>query len=311
MTDFQGIKDKKTGIVYFGKSANVAPAILEAAMTQQGVIFSVIKQSNGDSLFSDPHDPSHGVMEEITKFLDSRAQYKELGLAHKRGILLYGPPGTGKTATTSLLCKLFMEKTGGLVVHNGTNCLNFIHSVMRGVKDHDRDVPLMVVFDDITQVTEGLLQILDGQVQFDNVVYVFTTNYYNKLPPALKRPSRTDLHVHIADISDESARNYCINKFKDDSYKEIKSNLAKLKIKPTYAMLKEIMLLKKIYGNSTEQACRRVANCGTMTDDLENTQTGSGFRKMGFAASISPPAEVWDPVVEITEESPDNNNNKG
>ncbi len=299
MSEFHGIKDKK-GVVYFGRSENVAPAILEAVMTQQGVVFSVIKQANGDALFSDPADPSHGVMKEITKFLDSRPMYKELGLAHKRGILLYGPPGTGKTATTSLLCKLFMEKTGGLVVHNGTQCLNYIRSVLRGVKDHDRDVPLMVVFDDITQVTEGLLQVLDGQVQFDNVVYVFTTNYYNKLPAALKRPSRTDLHVHITDISDESANNYCLNKFKDDSYAEVKKTLGKSGVKPTYAMLKEIMLLKKIYGYTIEKACFRVMNINTLTDgDLDNVKAGNGNKTMGFLRNTpaAAPDTEFDPFI--------------
>ncbi len=255
-TDFQGITNGKA--VHFGKSSNIAPAILEATKTMLGIQFSIVKQANGDNLFSDPADPSHGVMKEISQFLDARDQYKALGLAHKRGVLLYGPPGTGKTATTSLLCKLFMEKTGGLVIHNGSNCLQFIRSVLRGVKDHDRDVPLMVVFDDITYVTPGLLQVLDGQVQFDNVVYVFTTNYYDKLPPALKRPSRTDLHVEISEISDASANNYCLNKFKDTSYSEIKATLKKSKVNPTYALLKEVLLLKNIYSLSVEDACKRV-----------------------------------------------------
>lgn len=264
----------KNQIVIHGLSSKDGFALGKSQPLKEG-IYSVMEQDFGPRIFTplkddpeaemlvpDKTDPSHAIMTEITKFLDSRALYDKFKVMHKRGIVLYGPPGTGKTATLSMLSRLFVEKVGGWVLTNAGEIS--LSDTVREIRSHDPDRPIMMVFDDIghRDVHPGLLSFMDGQEQISNIVFVFTTNYYATLPAALKRPSRTDLHFEIKGMTDAAAAGFCKAKFFDDDFKPVKAAFAKEKIALTYAVLKEVMLLRHVYGLTPAAALKRIKKSG-------------------------------------------------
>jgi SpoVK/Ycf46/Vps4 family AAA+-type ATPase len=224
---------------------------------------------NAERLIPDKSDPSHAIMSEISKFLESKALYDKFSVMHKRGIVLYGPPGTGKTATLKMLTNLFVEKTNGWVITNGADI--DLRGTMHEIRGYDPNRAIMVVFDDVNvrQIGQDLLSLMDGQEQISNVVFVFTTNYFDTLPAALKRPSRTDLHFEIKGMTDAAAASFCKAKFGDDDFKSVKAAFAKHKVGLTYAVLKEAMLLRHVYGMTPADALKRIKNSGAdfVSDD--------------------------------------------
>ena len=87
--------------------------------------------------------------------------------------------------------------------------------------DNDRYVILLDEVDTLFADREGdddsvkkertakLLSFLDGPTSPNNVVFVLTTNFYDKLDKAAIREGRIDLEVELGDISKSAARDMC------------------------------------------------------------------------------------------------------
>ncbi|KAG6506305.1 hypothetical protein ZIOFF_031628 [Zingiber officinale] len=107
------------------------------------------------------------VVEDLDRFVRRKEYYRKIGRAWKRGYLLYGPPGTGKSSLIAAMA-------------------NFLH---------------FDVYDlGLSEVTlSGLLNFVDGlwSSAADERIIVFTTNYKDRLDPALLRPGRMDMHIHM------------------------------------------------------------------------------------------------------------------
>ncbi|PHT71449.1 hypothetical protein T459_26553 [Capsicum annuum] len=108
------------------------------------------------------------IAKDLDRFVQRKDYYRRVGKAWKRGYLLYGPPGTGKSSLTAAVA----------------NYLNFD------------------VYDlELTEVTlSGLLNFIDGLWSScgDERIIIFTTNHIEKLDPALLRPGRMDMHIHMS-----------------------------------------------------------------------------------------------------------------
>lgn len=163
-----------------------------------------------DQIVELPDNPTSGVIRVIRKFWGLRQKYEDHGLIFKRGILLYGPPGSGKSVGINILANELIA-SGGIVL--------FMHDV--GATDHmlhkiraiEEGTPIIVIMEDIdsylTGYEEEILALLDGENQINNVCYVATTNYPEKLPRRLvNRPSRFDERVYIPMPSFASRRAY-------------------------------------------------------------------------------------------------------
>src|SRR5258705_13886621 len=68
----------------------------------------------------------------------------------------------------------------------------------------EKDRPLVIIFEDIENLCTGgstetlLLNVLDGLDQLENVVYLATTNYIEKLKERImNRPSRFDRRIYV------------------------------------------------------------------------------------------------------------------
>lgn len=159
-----------------------------------------------DDIFVLEDSVTDDIMAAMQKFWSKQNKYREFGFLWKRGVLLYGPPGTGKTCTVQLLAEE-VEKLGGVSVYIDNPGY---FAGLKTLRNIEPNKPLVIILEDIDSIIDNygesdVLSILDGEMQLDNVVFVATTNYIDKLPARLKnRPSRFDI---IRKINFPSAAN--------------------------------------------------------------------------------------------------------
>ncbi|KAI9120149.1 hypothetical protein K1719_008797 [Acacia pycnantha] len=178
------------------------------------------------------------IVKDLVKFKNGKDYYAKMGKPWKRGYLLYGPPGTGKSTMIAamanflnydiydleltsvennmMLRKLLIgiESKSIMVIEDIDCSLNFTEKRKEKKKEkkkpeeEDED-------DDYCKVTlSGLLNFIDGiwSALGGERIIVFTTNYVDKMDPALIRRGRMDKHVELSYCCYESfkvlAKNY-------------------------------------------------------------------------------------------------------
>ncbi|TFL07381.1 BCS1 N terminal-domain-containing protein [Pterulicium gracile] len=170
--------------------------------------------------------------EDVRKFLDRRNWYADRGIPYRRGYLLHGPPGSGKTS--------FIQSLAGSM--NYDICI--LNLSERGLTD-DRlnhllsNVPerSFILIEDVdaafnkrVQTSEdgyqsaltfsGFLNALDGVASGEERLIFMTTNHVEKLDPALIRPGRVDLDLHLDDASPTQARRLFLQFYGGDEESE-------------------------------------------------------------------------------------------
>lgn len=155
--------------------------------------------------------------------------YKKYNMISKLSVILYGEPGTGKSTFCQALAK-------HLNIHRimpiSPNTFETTSNVNSGFGEL---VPIIYSIDDIDCVCKSrddtkasksdslamanVLAFLDNPPTFffkanDGLMYpvsicVATTNYYDKLDPAVKRYGRFDLHIQMNEFDEELAREMC------------------------------------------------------------------------------------------------------
>lgn len=147
-----------------------------------------------------PDSPMALLVDEIETFWASAALYRKFGLVYKRGILLWGPPGGGKTIAIALLARELIARDGVLI---SVDTLESLPQALFTLRDIEPTRSLIVILEDFDELiaTSGesqILSVLDGETQTDNVVYIATTNYIERLGPRIaNRPSRFDRRIYV------------------------------------------------------------------------------------------------------------------
>lgn len=186
------------------------PGIYEPVMTNTGPAAERLNVSS-DGIYHLPDMATVQVLEEAEKFWASEPKYRTHHLLYKRGIILCGPPGGGKTVTIKLLMNELVKK-GGLVllVHH----INMATQVLKAIRRIEPTRNLIIVMEDIDEIINyngeaQVLSFLDGETNVDNVLYLATTNYPERLVGRIiNRPSRFDRRVEIGMPGDEARKAY-------------------------------------------------------------------------------------------------------
>ncbi|CAI0399138.1 unnamed protein product [Linum tenue] len=169
------------------------------------------------------------IIDDLVTFTESREFYSRIGKAWKRGYLLYGPPGTGKSTMIAAMANLLnydvydLELTAvkdntelrKLLIETTSKSIIVIEDIdcsldLTGQRKKNQNVG-----GGSSRVTlSGLLNFIDGlwSACGGERLIVFTTNYVEKLDPALIRRGRMDKHIELSYCSFEAfkvlARNY-------------------------------------------------------------------------------------------------------
>lgn len=194
----------------------------------------IAKQAlNIDELYELPSPEIESILSDIKIFWRKRETYKEYNFVHKRGILLYGDPGCGKSGIIQLCVKNLIQEENGIVINikEDEDFKAFVEFVPT-IRKIEPERPLIVILEDIDSLagedrysTTKLLNILDGVKQIENVVYIATTNYPEKLQERItNRPSRFDRRYEVQMPSRAIRESYIKNKLSVEDLKNI--NLA-------------------------------------------------------------------------------------
>ncbi|KAF8636097.1 hypothetical protein AX17_003802 [Amanita inopinata Kibby_2008] len=175
------------------------------------------------------------IVQDVKDFLQTEEWYLRAGIPYRRGYLLYGPPGTGKTSTIYALAGELGLEIYSLSLSSGFVDDNILQRAVSGLPKHsifllediDCAFPSREEEDEageqdrlpyarggattgrfgrnflwtapksvVTGVTmSGLLNVLDGVGSEDGKLFFATTNYIDRLDPALIRPGRIDKKV--------------------------------------------------------------------------------------------------------------------
>ncbi|XP_030521417.1 AAA-ATPase At3g28580-like isoform X3 [Rhodamnia argentea] len=218
-----------------------------------------------DTMAMEP-EKKREIMEDLVTFSKSKDFYARIGKAWKRGYLLYGPPGTGKSTMIAAMAnflhydvydleltavkdntdlrKLLIETTSkSIIVIEDIDCSLDLTGQRKkkgeklpledeSMDKLNKDIPRRDPYEDTTsKVTlSGLLNFIDGlwSACGGERLIVFTTNYVEKLDPALIRRGRMDKHIELS---------YCCF----EGFKVLAKNYLSLETHPMFDMVRRLM----------------------------------------------------------------------
>lgn len=210
----------------YDQAINDSIVIYEPETSTWRTFGNPIKKRSLNSVILDKNI-SNEISQDMIRFLRSEDWYNTHGINHQRGYLFYGPPGTGKTS--------YIKALAGALNYN----LAIFNVGSWHMDDHRlftlmNNVPpgTIILFEDIdccmpkTSRTgpanqnpetdqynkfagmqgsismSGLLNALDGIIGGQGRIICMTTNYIDRLDPALLRPGRCDMKQYFGHASD-------------------------------------------------------------------------------------------------------------
>ena len=233
----------------------IPSGIYKVGHDMQGLYFD-LHELKTDEILSFEDVRYNQVLNEINEFWSLRDNFNKMGFTHKRGIMLYGPPGTGK----SCLLKLAMAesvKEGNIVLVGES--IRDLHSGVIMIKDVEPNRKLLAVAEDVEQLSEhSLLQILDGDDQLENFLFLTTTNYIERIPPRVLRPSRIDRKIEVLNPPATGRRAYFKNKFEGRNIKDNVEEVVALTDGFSFAQLREFMVSVYCLKQDKKQVSERI-----------------------------------------------------
>lgn len=262
-----------------GVANELTPGVYFPRDTMRG-FFLVKKDVNTDNLLKLPDDPTGEVLEHVQDFWDRKDRFDKLGLMFKRGILLWGPQGSGKTSTMFQLMNQIVEQEGIVLLCDYPGDLAM---AIRMVREVEKERRIVVVMEDVDGIImrygdRTLTSILDGDENVDNVCFVATTNYPERLPPRLlNRPSRFDVVKFIGMPTEAARQAYIKHVLKGSISVSEAKEWAKQTEDMSIAQIKETIILVKVFDVELEEAINRVKNLGKIGNpQLEVSMMSNG-----------------------------------
>jgi len=151
---------------------------------------------------------SEKITADVQEFLKNPKWYADRGIPYRRGYLLYGPPGCGKSSFITALaghldmgiCLLNLsdrsltdDRLNHLLSVAPQQTLILLEDVDAAFVSREDSLKVKTAYEGLNRVTlSGFLNCLDGVASSEARVLFMTTNYKDRLDPALIRPGRVD-----------------------------------------------------------------------------------------------------------------------
>ncbi|KAI8030700.1 AAA-ATPase [Camellia lanceoleosa] len=171
-----------------------------------------------ETLAMDP-EMKKAIIDDLERFVRRKEFYKKVGKAWKRGYLLYGPPGTGKSSLIAAMANYLrfdiydLELTSlysnselrRILVSTTNRSIIVIEDIDCSVEMQDRLMAVEPGLPNTKLTLSGLLNFIDGLWSScgDERIIIFTTNHKDRIDPALLRPGRMDMHIHMSYCTNE------------------------------------------------------------------------------------------------------------
>lgn len=214
-------------------------------------------ESTHDELVHLPDPAYERVTNEMNHFLkpETKEKFAQLGYLYKRSSLLYGLPGTGKTSIVNRITENIIN-THGIVLMNPNP--GYLIAALEILKELQPESTVLVVFEELDQLLydyeSELLNILDGEIQKENVIYVATTNFIHKVPPRLMRPGRFSSIIEVGYPNVEARKAYLNTKIDSVRADNIAENSEGLSIDE----LKEVVQSVECFNYDSKEVISRI-----------------------------------------------------
>ncbi|XP_056289465.1 mitochondrial chaperone BCS1 isoform X2 [Pseudoliparis swirei] len=158
------------------------------------------------------------IVDDVKDFIGNPKWYTERGIPYRRGYLLYGPPGCGKSSFITALAgelgysiclmslsdqSLSDDRLNHLLSVAPQQSIILLEDVDAAFVSRDlRHAENPVAYQGMGRLTfSGLLNALDGVASSEARIVFMTTNFIDRLDPALIRPGRVDLKQYIGNCT--------------------------------------------------------------------------------------------------------------
>ncbi|KAM7277186.1 hypothetical protein ACFE04_019052 [Oxalis oulophora] len=244
-------------------------------------------------------DKKREIIEDLLTFSISKDFYARIGKAWKRGYLLYGPPGTGKSTMIAAIANLLnydvydLELTAvkdntelrRLLIDTTSKSIIVIEDIdcsldltgQRKNRSSSEDNENNLIEESPSRVTlSGLLNLIDGiwSACAGERIVVFTTNYVEKLDPALTRRGRMDKHVELSYCSFEGfrilAKNYLMLET-HPMFERVERLLKEVNITP--ADVAENLMPKSSSDDVEKRLSNLIQSLAAKREPIKNPQT--------------------------------------
>jgi len=175
-------------------------------------------------------------------FTDDGHFFTTYNIPYKRGILLYGKPGNGKTT----LVKSIANSIDAPVVYWQITEHTSSYTIREVFSSVAKIAPMVLVIEDIDSMPEHVrsvfLNILDGSTSKEGIFLIGTTNYPEKIDPALiNRSGRFDRAYELKLPTKEMRKQYLVMKKMDQFLSEEDLNMVVEKTNSfSFAQLNEL-----------------------------------------------------------------------
>ncbi len=239
--------------------------------TPEGRFYFKEKEMIFEDIVGLPDMQTNRVLADINKFWDpkTKTKYDQLGLIYKRGILMHGTQGTGKSSCIFKVCEEFTKNNGVVIFNPPTSWLPIIVQQMQSVEP---DRKILVIFEEFDEYcdTGEFLNLLDGELQLNNIVYIATTNHIEAIPPRIKnRPSRFAQVIEIGKPTFNDRMSYLSSKLSNILTLGELEDVAFKTDGFVLDQVKDVVISTFIFDNSIDDA---VAKIKTFNSAEENAQ---------------------------------------
>ncbi|GAB1610259.1 mitochondrial chaperone BCS1-like [Argonauta hians] len=179
------------------------------------------------------HGVSDRILTDINEFVSSVKWYTDRGIPYRRGYLMYGPPGCGKSSYIMALAgqldyhicvmnlserSLTDDRLSHLLTIAPEQSIVLLEDIDAAFLNRDLSTENPAAYQGFGRLTlSGLLNALDGVASAEGRIVFMTTNYIDRLDPALIRPGRVDVKEKIDYASRHQIRTMFLRFYPEES----------------------------------------------------------------------------------------------
>ena len=242
-----------------------------------GKIFFVKKEIETDEMIM-VNKELENIVKSVSEFTAQGDLYKNAKLTHKRSYIFCGPPGCGKTSHINILVEKLSNECNCIALNIDGENFWMMRQSIEAIRVIENKRLIVVVIEDTDELLNDrdespLTNLLDGSIQYDNIIYLMTTNSIDKFPPRMLRPSRIDEIYEIMLPNEESIKLFLSKKIDDEKLINELTDLA-LKEKFNMSEVKELFIGTHIQKLDKNVVVNRIKDIHSFIKEDKRTKSG-------------------------------------